>query len=97
MYICWYKNIEDITNLATKTTLTAKINKVKGQIPNITSLATTSTLTTAENKIPSVGNLVKTLTITQRIMKLKRKLQIRNMINILLLQHLISLQNKFLI
>ena len=57
------KNIEDkipdITNLATKTTLTAKTNEVNGEIPNITNLATTSALTAVENKIPSVSNLVK--------------------------------------
>ena len=29
-------NVSDITNLATKTTLNAKINDVKGEIPNIT-------------------------------------------------------------
>ena len=29
-------NVPDITNLATKTTLNAKINDVKGEIPNIT-------------------------------------------------------------
>ena len=51
--------ISDITNLATKTTLNAKINEVKGEIPNITNLATTSALTAVENKIPSVSNLVK--------------------------------------
>ena len=42
------KNIEDkipdITNLATKTTLNAKINEVKAEIPSITNLATTTTL-----------------------------------------------------
>ena len=32
--------IPDITNLATKTTLSAKINEVKCKIPNITNLAT---------------------------------------------------------
>ena len=63
VYNSMTKNIEDktpdITNLATKTTLNAKINEVKGEIPNITNLATTSALTAVENKIPSVSNLVK--------------------------------------
>ena len=51
--ICLDKNIKgkipDIINLATKTTLTAKVNKVKGEIPNITNLATTSALTAVES------------------------------------------------
>ena len=63
VYNAKIKNIEDkipdITNLATKTTLTAKTNEVNGEIPNITNLATTSALTAVENKIPSVSNLVK--------------------------------------
>ena len=48
--------IPDISNLATKASLNAKINEVKGEIPNITNLATTSSLTAVENKIPSVSN-----------------------------------------
>ena len=38
----------DITNSATKTTLNAKMNEVKAEIPNINSLAATITLTTVE-------------------------------------------------
>ena len=57
------KNIEDkipgITNLATKTTLNAKINEVKGEIPSITYLASKTALTDVEIKIPKVINLVK--------------------------------------
>ena len=52
--------IPDIANLATNTSLNAKMNEVKGEIPNITNLATSTGLTAVENKIPSVGNLVKT-------------------------------------
>ena len=51
--------ITDITNLATKTTLKAEINEVKGEIPNITDLATISVLTGVEHEIPSASNLVK--------------------------------------
>ena len=51
--------ITDITNLATKTTLKAGINEVKGEIPNITDLATISVLTGVEHEIPSASNLVK--------------------------------------
>ena len=40
----------DITNLATKSTLIAKINEVKEEIPSIiTNLATTTALTAVEN------------------------------------------------
>ena len=48
-----------MTNLATKTTLNAKANQVKSEIPSITNLAATSGLTGNENKIPRVSNLVK--------------------------------------
>ena len=63
--------IADITNLPTNAFLNAKINEVKGETPNITNLATTTTLTAVENKIPNVSNLVKKLTITQKLVKLK--------------------------
>ena len=63
-------------------------------MPDITNLATTSALTAVENKIPSVSNLVKKLTITQKLVKLKTKLLILIMINILPFQNLISLQQK---
>ena len=71
------KNNEDkishVTNLATKTTLNAKINKVKGEIPSITNLATTTALTPVENEILNVSDLVKKkLTITQKLVKLKK-------------------------
>ena len=66
-------------------------NEVKGKIPNITNLSTTGSLTAVENKIPIVSDLVKKkLTIAQKLMKLRRKLLITIMINILLLQKLIS-------
>ena len=62
------------------------MNEVKGKIPNIANLATTSSLTAVGNKIPSFSNLVKKkMTTTQKLMKLKRKLLILIMINILLL------------
>ena len=48
-------------NLTTKTTLNAKINEVKGEMPSITNLATTADLNTKINevkgKIPSITNL----------------------------------------
>ena len=101
VYNAKIKNIEekipDITNLATKTTLNAKLNEVKGEIHNITNVATTSALTAVENEIPNVSNLLKKLTMAQKLVKLKRNLLIIIMINILLLQNLISLWQKFLI
>ena len=75
------KNIEDkipeIINLTTKTVLNDKIN-----------LATKTAFNVVENKIPSVSNLVKK-TATQKLMKLKIKLMIIILINILLIQNLI--------
>ena len=80
------KNIEDkirnITNLVTNTFPIAKTNEFKVEIPSITNLNTTAALTTVENKLPNVSNLVKKVTITQKLMKWKRKLLI--LINILL-------------
>ena len=61
VYTAKMKNIKDkitdFTILATKTTLNAKINEVKGEIPSVTDLAIT-TLNNVENKIPSVRSLV---------------------------------------
>ena len=51
--------IHDVTKLAAETTLNAKINEVKGEIPSVTNLATTSALTAVEIKIPSVSYLGK--------------------------------------
>ena len=66
------------------------MNESKGEIPSITNLDTTSALTAVKNKMPSVSNLVKKLTITQKLMKLERKLLIIIMINILLQQNSIG-------
>ena len=62
----------DITNLIAKTTLNPTLNEVKDEIPSITNLVTETALYAAENKIPSVSNLVRKLTITQKLMKLKK-------------------------
>ena len=83
--------IPDITNLAPNSSFSAEINEVKGETLNITNSATNTALTAVENKIPDVINLVKKLTITQKLMKLKiNLLMIMIMINILLLKNLIS-------
>ena len=92
VYNAKIKNIEDkvpdVTNLATNASLDAKINEVKNKIPNITNLATTTALTVS---IPNVSILVKKLSITQKLVKLKIKLLlIMIMVNILLLTNLVS-------
>ena len=51
------REISNITNLATNTSLNSKINEVKGELPNIPNLAATAALTTVENEMPSVSNL----------------------------------------
>ena len=49
------KNIEekipDVTNLATNTTLNAKINEVKKEVPSITNLTTTTALNAIINEV----------------------------------------------
>ena len=65
--------------------------RLKTKIPNDTNLATTTALTAVVNKMPNAFNLVKKLTITQKLVKLKIKLLlIMIMINILLLKNLTS-------
>ena len=70
-----------------------------------TNLATTAALNAVENKMPKViqsfsqSNLIiviqwKKLTITRKLVKLKRKLLIMITINILILQNLINQQEK---
>ena len=88
-------NTEDkipvITNVATNTTLNAKVNEIKNEILSITNLATITALTAVENKIRNVSNLVKKVTMAQKLMKLKIKLLlIMNMINVLPHKNLIS-------
>ena len=96
VYNAKIKNIEDktpdITNLATKTTLNAKIN-VKVEIPSITNLATKTSLNAVENKIPSFSNLVNETDYNTKINETENKITHHNhdiYIYILLLQNLIS-------
>ena len=84
-------------NVIKKDVYNAKIKNIEDKNPditnlaNITNLASTTGLTAVENKLPKVSNLVKKkLTITQKLVELKRKLLIMIMINISLLQNLIS-------
>ena len=61
--------------MANNTTVNAKINEVKNEIPNITSLATTTVLTSVENKTSNVSNLVKKKTAYQiNISQIKNKI-----------------------
>ena len=68
-------------------------------MPSITGLATTSALTRVENEIPDVSSLVKKKKqiMMQKFVKLKMKSLIMIMINTLLLQSLISSQQKVLL
>ena len=84
------KKVPDIRALAKKADLNAKITEIENEIPSITRLANNSALTAVENKIPDVSSLVKRQTITQKLLKLKRKLLIIIIINTLLLQNLIG-------
>ena len=72
------KNIEekipDNTDLATKTTLNAKINEVKGEAPSVTNLTTATALAAVENKIPNVSNLVKITDYNTKINEIEKKI-----------------------
>ena len=82
-----------------KTDYNAKISEIENKIPSISGLATNSALTAVENKIPNVSNLLKKKKqiMTQKLVKLKRRLLMIIMINILLLQNSIRLQQKCLL
>ena len=65
--------------------------RLKNNIPNITDLATATDLTGVANVITNVSDLVKKLTITQKLGKFKIKLLlIVIMINVMLLKNMIS-------
>ena len=49
----------DLINLATNTTLKAKVSEVKNKISSIADLAIITVLTSVENKITNVSNKVK--------------------------------------
>ena len=92
------KKNPDTSGLIEKTDYNAEISEIESKIPSITGLATNTALTAVEHKIPDAGSLVKkNQIITQKLVKLKKDLLIIIMTNVLLLQNLIRLQNKFLI
>ena len=77
--------------MAATASLDAKINDIKNKIPYNTDLTTTTALTAVKNKIPNVSNLLKKMTIAQKLLRLKLKLLlILIMVNILLLKNVIS-------
>ena len=78
--------IPDETDFAKK----AKIAELENKIPDISYFATRNGLTTVENKISDVSNLVKKLTITQKLLTMKINLMIMMMTNILILQSLMN-------
>ena len=61
----------------TKTSLNAKVNEVKGEVPSI-NLATKTALTTVENKISSVRNLVKETDENTKINEIEKKITDHN-------------------
>ena len=83
------KKIPNISSLVKNTDYNTKITEIEGKIPDVSSLATKTASTTVENKTLYVISLVKKQIIIQKLLKLKRKLLIIIMINILLLQSLI--------
>ena len=66
------------SNLATKTTLNAKINEVKGEVPSITNLATTTALTAVENKNLMLTIQLKKTNCTTKINEIQKKISDRS-------------------
>ena len=80
------KKIPDVSGLVKKTDFNTKVIEIEGKIASITGLVTNSELTDVENKIADVSSLVKKRQIIrQKLVKLKIKLMIMIMTNILLL------------
>ena len=72
------KKIPDVSNLVKR----AKLTELENKISDVSSLATKTALTAVENKIPRVSDLVKKQTMTQKLLKWKKKLLIIIMTNI---------------
>ena len=92
MILIWKLSITlknpDTSSLAKKTDYDTKLTELENKIADVSSLAIKTVLTAVENKIPSVSSLVKKKqTVTQKLLKLKRKLLIIIITNILLLQN----------
>ena len=82
------KKITDTSDLVKKTGYSSKVSEIENKISSISGLLTTPALTAVENKISDVSNLVKKIDYDTKISK--RNLLIIVMINILLLQNLLS-------
>ena len=74
------------------------MGEIESKISHVSGLVTTSRFTAVENRIPDVNSLVKKKKkiIAQKVVNLKRKLLTIIMIDVLLLQNLISLQQNLL-
>ena len=81
--------IPDTSGLVKKTDYDSKNTDIEGKIPNISNLATKTVLITVENKMPLVALLKKEI-MTLKLQKLKIKLIIKVLINILILKSLIN-------
>ena len=90
-----FKKIPDCSGLIEKQTILPKL-LTKNKISSISGLATYAALNEVENKTLVVSNVIKKQIMKQKLMKLKRTSLTIIMINIFLLQNLISLQEKFL-
>ena len=78
-----------LVDLLKRTDYSAKISEMESKVPSISGLATKSALTAVENEIPDISTLAKKQIMTQKLVKLKRKLLIMIIINILTLENLI--------
>ena len=68
----------NVKYLVLLTQLLAKINDVKGDLPNISDLATTSALTAFKNEIPSVSNLLKKTDNNTKLSEIVKKITDHN-------------------
>ena len=90
-----FKKIPDCSGLIEKQAILPKL-LTKNKISSISGLATYAALNEVENKTLVVSNVIKKQIMKQKLVKLKRTSLTIIMINIFLLQNLISLQEKFL-
>ena len=60
--------------MAINTSLNAKINEVKDEVPNITKLVTTNAPIAVKNEIPSVSSLVKKTDNNTKTNKIENKI-----------------------
>ena len=92
----------DTSVLVKKLDYKTKVTEIENEIPSVRGLAANATSTALKsdlkNKIPNINSEVKKTDYNTKIIVIeKKKLLIMVMANILLLQNLISLQQKFLL